>query len=128
MFGSRRVTSKSKITEKQEQVKTPKIRSSPSHNQDENQTDDIAAQLYKLELQHKSAMRTSAKARNANEQTTCQLGKLKEQIGHMVNAINEVTDGINTVNAKVATLASNAEHAESTSWNYAKLEEESSPK
>jgi X-X-X-Leu-X-X-Gly heptad repeat protein len=128
MSGSRRVTSKSKITEQQERVETPEIRSLPSHNQDENQTDDIAAQLYKLELQHKSAMQTSAEAKNATEQTTCRLGKLGEQISRMVNAINQVTNGINTVNAKVATLASNAEHAESASRNYAKPEEESLPK
>ncbi|PLW23244.1 hypothetical protein PCASD_09248 [Puccinia coronata f. sp. avenae] len=128
MSGSRRTTSKANIPEQQERVKTPKIRSLPSHIQDDNQPDNIATQLYKIELKNKAAMRTSAEARNATKQTTRRLGKLEEQIGCMVNAINKVTDGINTVNAKVATLASNAEYAESTSRNYAKPEEEASPK
>ncbi|PLW23977.1 hypothetical protein PCASD_01136 [Puccinia coronata f. sp. avenae] len=127
MLGSRRTTSKSKLADQTEQVKTPKIRSSPSNAQDETQPNDIATQLYKLELKNKAAMRTSTKARNATEQTTRWIGKLEEQIGRMVNAINKVTNGINTVNAKVATMASAAENVESTSRTYAKPEEESSP-
>jgi hypothetical protein len=43
----------------------------------------------------------------------------------MVKAINKVSNGINTVNAKVATLASAAKNVESTSWTYTKPEEES---
>jgi hypothetical protein len=128
MSGSRRTTSKSKLADQTEQVKTPEIRSSPSNAQDETQPNDIATQLYKLELKNKAAMHTRTKARNATEQTTCWIGKLEEQMGCMVNAINNVTDGINTVNAKVATMASAAKNVELTSRTYAKLEEESLPK
>ncbi|PLW27026.1 hypothetical protein PCANC_02772 [Puccinia coronata f. sp. avenae] len=67
MSGSRCTTSKAKITEQQERVKTPEIQSLPSHIQDDNQPDDIATQLYKIELKNKAAMRTSAKARNATK-------------------------------------------------------------
>ncbi|PLW04387.1 hypothetical protein PCASD_26865 [Puccinia coronata f. sp. avenae] len=128
MSGSRRTTSKSKIEDQTERVKTPEIQSLPSNAQDETQPNDIATQLYKLELKNKATMRTSAEARNATEQTTRRIGKLEEQIGRMVNTINKVVNGINTVNTKVATMASAAENVESTSRTYAKPEEESSPK
>ncbi|PLW30729.1 hypothetical protein PCASD_18447, partial [Puccinia coronata f. sp. avenae] len=128
MLGSRCTTSKSKIEDQTERVETPEIRSLPSNAQDETQPNDIATQLYKLELKNKATMRASAEARNTTEQTTRRIGKLEEQIGCMVNAINKVTNGINTVNAKVATMASAAENVESTSRTYAKPEEESLPK
>jgi hypothetical protein len=65
MSGSRRTTSKSKLAEQPELVETPKIRSLPSNVQDKTQPNDIATQLYKLELKNKAAMRTSTEVRNA---------------------------------------------------------------
>ncbi|PLW19705.1 hypothetical protein PCASD_13171 [Puccinia coronata f. sp. avenae] len=128
MSGPKRNQSKGKSTER---VHTPEIRSSspliaepPSSV---HSRDDLATQLHRLETRYKATLRSSDEARTVAEATNKRMLDVEKQIGHMVDAINGITDSVNALrNASQPIPTSSRIHT--TSKPPVKLEDTDTPK
>ncbi|PLW41304.1 hypothetical protein PCASD_10845 [Puccinia coronata f. sp. avenae] len=106
MSGSKRKPSKAKMTEITQEIRSLL----PDLKETKNNPEDLATQVYKLNLITCANMHTTALAQQASDQANSLLDKIKTQIGHMVAAINTATDSINSVNKAVATLTTHYKH------------------
>jgi hypothetical protein len=111
MSGSKRNQSKGKASER---VHTPEFQSSsplvaePSTSvQSQN---DLATQLHKLETRYKAALRTSSKAKDIAEVNSKRMVDIEKQIGHMVDAINGITDSVNALRTATAANSTSSRH------------------
>jgi hypothetical protein len=128
MSGSKQKPSKAKMTEiTQQEIQSPLPRLEGA----KDNPDNLAAQVYKLNLHNRANMHTATLAQQASDQANSRLDKIESQIGQMVTAINTATDSINLVNRAVATLQSTSQGSTSKTPHritQAKPEDKSSPK
>ncbi|PLW40517.1 hypothetical protein PCASD_08858 [Puccinia coronata f. sp. avenae] len=109
MSGPKRNQSKGKASER---VQNPELRSSSPlvaepatsvHSQN-----DLATQLHKLETRYKAALRTSSEAKDIAEINSERMVDIEKQIGHMVDAINGITDSVNALQTVTAANTSSS--------------------
>ncbi|PLW35485.1 hypothetical protein PCASD_12723 [Puccinia coronata f. sp. avenae] len=116
MSGPKQNQSKGKASER---VQTPELQSSSPlvaepatsvHSQN-----DLATQLHKLETRYKAALRTSSEAKDIAEINSERMVDIEKQIGHMVDAINGITNSVNAL--RTVTAANTSSNTTATQYH-----------